>query len=98
MTAPDHATKPFRNTLRERGHPYMGFLGACPFPAKTPADEGWISLDFLGFSRPNRDLSEGYAGKSADNFSWRFPRTVRPPGRQPTVEACGRARLFMSQA
>jgi hypothetical protein len=23
MTAPDHATKPLENTLRERGHPYM---------------------------------------------------------------------------
>jgi hypothetical protein len=27
MTASDHATKPLRNTLRERGHPYMT-LGA----------------------------------------------------------------------
>jgi hypothetical protein len=27
MTASDHATKSFRNTLRERGHPYMT-LGA----------------------------------------------------------------------
>ncbi len=25
MTAPDHVTKPIRNTLRERGHPYMGY-------------------------------------------------------------------------
>jgi hypothetical protein len=25
MTASDHATKPLRNTLRERGHPYMSF-------------------------------------------------------------------------
>jgi hypothetical protein len=23
MTAPDHATKPIENTLREWGHPYM---------------------------------------------------------------------------
>ena len=30
MTASDHATKPLRNTLRERGHPYMT-LGANPF-------------------------------------------------------------------
>ena len=29
MTAPDHTTKPFKNTLRERGHPYMGFCGAA---------------------------------------------------------------------
>ena len=25
MTAPDHATSHSQNTLRERGHPYMGF-------------------------------------------------------------------------
>ena len=25
MTAPDHATSHSKNTLRERGHPYMGF-------------------------------------------------------------------------
>jgi hypothetical protein len=31
------------------------------FAAKTPADEGWIPLDFLGFSRPNRYFSMGYA-------------------------------------
>jgi hypothetical protein len=29
--------------------------------AKTLDHEGWISLDFLGFSRPNRDFSMGYA-------------------------------------
>ncbi len=27
MTAPDHVTKPIRNTLRERGHPYMPGVG-----------------------------------------------------------------------
>jgi hypothetical protein len=31
---------------------------------KTPDYEGWISLDFLGFSRPNRDFSMGYARSS----------------------------------
>jgi hypothetical protein len=31
---------------------------------KTPDYEGWISLDFLGFSRPNRDFSMGYAKSS----------------------------------
>jgi hypothetical protein len=38
MTASDHATKPFRKTLRERGHPYM-VLGACSasrVPCKMP--------------------------------------------------------------
>ena len=32
----------------------------------------WISLDFLGFSRPKRDLSTGYARFSLENFSRRF--------------------------
>jgi hypothetical protein len=30
------------------------------FAAKTPISSYWISLDFLGFSRPNLDLSVGY--------------------------------------
>jgi hypothetical protein len=37
------------------------FLAPGRFAAKTRAHEGWISLDFLGFSRPNRDFSMGYA-------------------------------------
>jgi hypothetical protein len=32
----------------------------------------WISLDFLGFSRPNRDLSMGYATFSCKPFSSRL--------------------------
>jgi hypothetical protein len=28
----------------------------------------WISLDFLGFSRPNLDLSMGYTRFSAEGF------------------------------
>ena len=42
MTAPDHATKPLRNTLRERGHPYMAracspvhLTGGKPLLGKT---------------------------------------------------------------
>jgi hypothetical protein len=35
---------------------------------KNPDYEGWIFLDFLGFSRPNRDLSMGYARFSMENF------------------------------
>jgi hypothetical protein len=38
----------------------LGFLGPGHFAMKTPAFERWISLDFLGFSRPKRDLSMGY--------------------------------------
>ena len=48
MTAPDHATSHSKNTLRERGHPYMGFLGAPPFRCERPARTCWILLDFLG--------------------------------------------------
>ena len=33
---------------------------------------GWKSLDFLGFSRPNRDLSMGYGRFSAKIFDARF--------------------------
>ena len=54
------------------------FLARGRFAAKTPAHEGWISLDFLGFSRPNRDLSMGYAESTAEIFSSRFfPRVGR---------------------
>ena len=38
------------------------------FAAKTPDFEGWISLDFLGFSRPNRAFSTGYGRSSVENF------------------------------
>ena len=44
------------------------FLGPPHFGAETSVYEGWISLDFLGFSRPNPDLSMGCAGFSAEVF------------------------------
>ena len=52
----------------------MGFLGARRFAAETP---GFGLLDFLGFSRPDRDLSIGYAKKPKKNFSSRFCRRER---------------------
>jgi hypothetical protein len=39
----------------------FGFLGIGPFRSENPDYEGWISLNFLGFSRPNLDLSIGHA-------------------------------------
>ena len=39
MTASDHATKPLRNTLRERGHPYMA-LGANRFLTTASSERG----------------------------------------------------------
>jgi len=38
----------------------LGFLGLWPFRCEDPDYERWISLDFLGFSRPNRYFSMGY--------------------------------------
>jgi hypothetical protein len=54
--------------------------------AKTPTFRYWISLDFLGISRPNRDLSMGCAGFSAQNFSCAFPGVRGAP----RGGACGR--------
>ena len=49
------------------------FLGCGRSAAKSPGSGGWISLDFLGFSRPNRDLSMGYADKTTEEFSYHVP-------------------------
>jgi hypothetical protein len=47
----------------------LGFLGAPQFRRGNPVYEGGNSLDFLGFSRPNRDLSMGCAGFAAEVLS-----------------------------
>jgi hypothetical protein len=47
-------------------------LDPAGFAAKTPVYGYWIRLDFLGFSRPNQDLSMGYAAKTRKIFSRRF--------------------------
>jgi hypothetical protein len=50
------------------------FLGARRFAVKTPSQGGWIFLDFLGFLRPNRNFSMGYANFSGKrNFSLSSP-------------------------
>jgi hypothetical protein len=46
----------------------------------------WISLDFLGFSRPNLAFSMGYAG-----FRWKFFPSGFSPLRGAGTEACGRS-------
>ena len=56
------------------------FLAPGRFGLKTPVFEGWKSLDFLGFSRPNRDFSMGYADFSRKFFSWAFPGVERGGG------------------
>ena len=71
----------------------LGFLGPEPFCGKDPAFEGWISLDFLGFSRPNRDLSMGYTGFSLKSFSWPFcPWAFEAAGRTAADEAMRKRR------
>jgi hypothetical protein len=54
-------------------------LGARRFAANTPFMGYWISLDFLGFSRQNRDFSMGYKGFSAYDFSMAFAAPEREP-------------------
>jgi hypothetical protein len=67
---------------------HLGFLGVGRFAAKAPDSERWISLDFLGFSRANRDFSMGYAGFSREEFFARlFRRLGRPPRRDRAVKA-----------
>jgi len=55
------------------------FLASGRFAAKTTAKACWISLDFLGFSRPYRYFSMGYTEFCAKNFL----RALCPWSRQP---------------
>ena len=57
---------------RPVGAARLDCLGPSRLTAKTSDLGYWISLDFLGFSRANPDLSMGYAGNSSKNFSWGF--------------------------
>jgi hypothetical protein len=50
----------------------LGFLGWSTFRFENLDFGGWISLDFLGFSRPKLDLSMGYVEKAGNAFSRRF--------------------------
>ena len=69
-------------------------LACRRFAAKTPDFGGWISLDFLGFSRPNRDFSMGYEDKV---FSSRFCRRERAVQTIAHDLACGRDELLIGQ-
>ena len=53
----------------EQARPVWVPLGDGHFAAKSPVFEGWKSLDFLGFSRPKRAFSMGYAGFSLKKIS-----------------------------
>src|SRR5580704_13280842 len=68
---------------RWSGRSVWVFLPLGRFAAKNPAYESWISLDFLGFSRPNRDFSMGYTAFSGKNFSPSFSASAEAPEREP---------------
>jgi hypothetical protein len=55
----------------------LDFLDSRGFDAKPPISDYWILLDFLGFSRPNHDLSMGYARFSRVKFSPPFSPRLR---------------------
>jgi hypothetical protein len=76
----------------------LGFLGSPRFAAKSLEYGYWIYLDFLGFSRSDRDFSMGYADKIEKYFSWRFCRRARAPEGADHDLACGTDGLLMGQA
>jgi hypothetical protein len=65
--------------------------------AKNPVFEGWKSLDFLGFSRPNRAFSMGYAGFSLKEIS-RALLPAAAPGQEQGFVTCKDAGLVIEQA
>jgi hypothetical protein len=60
----------------------LGFLGRGLVAAKTLVYEDWKSLNFLGFSRPKRAFSMGYAGFSLKEKSRAFLPALRAPPAQ----------------
>jgi hypothetical protein len=76
----------------------LGCLGTGQFSAKTKDFRYWILLDFLGFSRLERDFSMGYTAFSGKDFSKALLYGVGAPERRITILACGRAGLFIGLA
>jgi hypothetical protein len=67
------------------------FLGRGCSVKKAPAYEGLIFLDFLGFFRPDPDLSMGYTAFSENNFLGLFPLTLDAGEREKAAVSCGNA-------
>jgi hypothetical protein len=66
--------------------------------AKTLVFSGWKSLDFLGFSRPKRAFSMGYARFSLKNFSLAPCLAATALERRPwRLRTCGWAELLIGQ-
>jgi hypothetical protein len=76
----------------------LGFLVFRLFAAKTQVSRGWKSLDFLGFSRPKRDLSIGYAVFSGNFFPIPFRRRKGACGTAQRLRIAEETDLFIEQA
>jgi hypothetical protein len=74
------------------------FLAGGYFAAKTPDYEGWISLDFLGFSRQNRDLSMSYEEITTEEFSSRFSRDGKTRRNGRVIKEMRKRRIVTGQA
>jgi hypothetical protein len=74
-------------------------LGGRYFAAKTFILRYWISLDFFGFSRPNRELSTGYTEFPLEKFSRALCLPdIRNAGTAAADKAMGKADLFIGPA
>jgi hypothetical protein len=60
------ASRPRLGVLQRPFH--LDCLGNPRFSLVKRRKQGWKSLDFLGFSRPNRAFSMGYEGRSGRNI------------------------------
>jgi hypothetical protein len=78
--------------------PILVFLERRRFVAKSPIMRGWFCLDFLGFSRPNRDFSMAYTDKREKDSSSRFRRRERAVETASHDLAYERDGLHMGQA
>jgi hypothetical protein len=80
-------------------HPVdLGFLGAWALHCENPCSGVLDSLDFLGFSRQNLDLSMGYADFSRKNISRAFFRRRSAGKGSPWSWHAEAQGLFMGQA
>jgi hypothetical protein len=79
--------------------PDLDYLGRGGFAAKAPAKGGWFFLDFLGFSRPNLDLSMSYTEKHAKSFSRALgPVSSKSPKWKTSILGCERTGRASSQS
>ena len=75
---------------------HLDFLGPGRLAAKTLIHGYWISLDFLGFSRPKSRLINGLHGKNHQKFFCAASSSTRGKGR-PTGEIMRMRRIVHEQ-